>query len=103
MIQIEIIPDGAASLPTEARDHGILATHLENNNADIKGNNSVVIDWRGVERVVQQDRMYLRAQGTLADYQQMALDAMTNAIVNNINGVKAHPDGWQEVDEQQNP
>lgn len=97
-VEVVLLPDGAASLPVEAMDHGVLADHLAANNADIEGNNSVVIDWREVERRVEGDRLVLRAPGTLSEYQQTALDAMTNAIVNNVSGVKVHPDGWQEVE-----
>jgi hypothetical protein len=31
MIEIKLIPDGAAETPEEASDHGILASLLENN------------------------------------------------------------------------
>lgn len=97
MIEVVIYPDGAAELPAEARDHGILASHLSAANADIEGNNSVVIDWREVEREVHRERMVLRAPGAMSDYQQAALDAITGAVVNNVNGLKQHPDGWTEV------
>lgn len=98
MIEIEILPDGRSELPVEARDHGVLATHLEAGNPDVEPNNSVVIDWREVERNVSRRRIVLRAPGTLDEYNSTAIDAISNAILNNVDGVKAHPDGWREVE-----
>jgi hypothetical protein len=97
MIEIALLPDGARKLPAEARDQSVLASHLKAANADVEGNNSVVIDWRAVERVVTTERLYLRVPGTMDEYNSTALNAMTGAIVNNITGLKAHPDGWQET------
>lgn len=97
MIECRLIPDGLTELPAEAREQGILASHLESANADIEGNNSVVAAWRDVEREIQREYIALRLPGTLDEYQSAALDATTGAIVNNVAGVKVHPDGWNEV------
>jgi len=103
MIECVLLPDASYGLPAEARDHGILATHLEGANADIELNNDVVINWRDVEREVRNDRLVLRAPGSLSEFQQTALDAITGAIVNNVAGLKVHPDGWQDVEETTGP
>ena len=101
-VAIDVIPDGTAEVPTEARDHGILATHLEA--APIPDvPDTALSGWRDVERVVYGSgrRIELRVGGegeTLADFPDTALDAIRDAIVSNINGLKAHPDGWHNVE-----
>lgn len=97
MIQLEIIPDGAIELPVEAADDSAVGTHLENAGPP---DSSPAPAWRDIKRVRAGDgrKLYLQVDGTLDDYNTNALDAFANAIVNNISGVKKHPDGWQEVD-----
>lgn len=99
MIELKIIPDGASNVPVEARDHGILASHLEAN-VDIPSQaNAPITDWRGVRRVVDGsgDQIRLRLPGEPTDYPDGVLSAVASAVTANINGVKEHPDGWQYV------
>jgi hypothetical protein len=98
MIEIKLIPDGNTEVPPEAADHGLLESFL-NSNAN-PSENSPMSDWHDVERVVPGHRRYiiLRLPGTLEDESQTTRDAVTGAIVNQINGIKEHPDGWQDVD-----
>jgi hypothetical protein len=99
MIEIKLIPDGAAEIPEEASDHGILASLLENNANP--SSNSAMASWREIERVVPGHRGYIKLQlpGTLEDESSSTRDGVTTAIVNNISGLKEHPDGWVEIEE----
>jgi hypothetical protein len=101
-VKIVLIPDGIAQVPTEARDHSVLAGHLEQAGIpDVPG--TALSGWRDVERVVHGDgsRIELRVRGedgSLTDFPDTALDAIENAIVSNVDGLKAHPDGWRDVE-----
>lgn len=99
MIEITLIPDGGSEVPVEATDHGLLSTLLEENASPSE--NSPMSSWQDVERVVPGHRRYikLRLPGTLEDESDSTKDAVVNAIVNNVSGLKAHPDGWQEVEQ----
>lgn len=97
MIECELIPDGMAELPAEARDHGILWSHLSGASVSSASPETGPGD---VVREVRQDRLILRLDGALADHSSTTLDNMANAIVNNISGVKKHPDGWQDVNDE---
>lgn len=102
MIELKLIPDGASEVPAEARDHGILATHLENNgspSSDTANATGTANTWKDIERIVPGHREYIaiRVPGEVADYSGNSLDGFKNAIVNNISGLKAHPDGWTHV------
>lgn len=102
MIEIKLIPDGLGQAPFEARDHTILAGHLQEA-SDVLSDLSGPIDgWRDVTRVVPGHGNYiaLRVPGEQADYSQTTLDEFRDAIIDNINGLKAHPDGWTEVEER---
>lgn len=101
MIELKLIPDGLTNVPAEAKDHGTLASHLENN-ASPSGT-SPVASWREAERIVPGHGEYIkiRLPGSLADESGNTLDAFENAIVGNINGLKAHPEGWVEVDDDE--
>jgi len=95
-IRIKLIPDGIGSLPAEARDHSILASHLES--AD-PPDHTPAPSWGDIERVLVGDELYLQIEGaTLDDYASGALDAYATAVTN-ISGLKKHPDGWEAVDE----
>ena len=95
-VEIELLPDGSDSLPVEARDHGVLWSHLQN--ASISAD-SVMDSARDVEREVRHDRIVLRVEGSLADHSSSTLDGLVTALTNNISGLKQHPDGWNEVEE----
>jgi len=101
-VAIELIPDRSSKAPAEARDDSILATHLEQAGIpDVP--DTTLSGWRDVQRVVYGDgsRIELRVGSdstTVADLPDTALDVITNAIVSNINGLKAHPDGWHNVE-----
>jgi len=94
-IQVRIVPDGAATLPPLAREHGTLASKLSE--ASPGGS---APDWRDVEREISGDgrSVTLRVRDvSLSDYDQSALDAISGAV-SDISGVQQHPDGWQEVE-----
>lgn len=94
MIDIKLIPDGASEVPLEATDHGILASLLDDNASP--SSNSAMASWRDIETVVPGHRRYikLRLPGTLEDESSSTRDDVTTAIINNISGLKEHPDGW---------
>ena len=102
-VEITLIPDGSGVVPAEARDHDILAAHLEGAGIpDVL--DTPLSGWRDVERTVYGDRSRteLRTGGeddSLAGFPDAALDTITNAVVSNINGLKAHPDGWHNVEQ----
>jgi len=100
-IQIKLIPDGLATVPAEAKDHGILQSYLENSGDIPTVEGDPIETWRDVERVVFGSGQYvaLRVPGAPADYDSTTLNAMRDALVTNINGLKAHPDGWVELPE----
>lgn len=95
-VEIEIIPDGAAELPVEARDHSVLWNHLQSASLS---SGSPITDTHEIERVVTRDRIALRMSGTLADHSSTTLSNVASAITSNVAGTKEHPDGWQEVQE----
>ena len=101
-VAIELIPDGSAQIPVEARDHTILATHLESAGIPDVPDTSLS-GWRDVERVVYGSgrRVELRIGGeedSLADFPDAALGTIRDAIVVNIDGLRGHPDGWRDVE-----
>ena len=101
-VSITLIPDGSGLVPAEARDHGILAAHLEQAGVpDVSG--TQLSGWRDVERIVYGDgsRIELRVGGeddSLADFPDAALDTISAAFTTNINDLKAHPAGWHTVE-----
>ena len=102
MIRLRFIPDGNDRVPQEATDHGLLATHLKNDGdpvLSVDNNENTASSWRDVRRIIPGHRKFISitVPGNLADYSQTTLDAFQNAIVDNVNGLKAHPDGWTEV------
>lgn len=101
MIELKLIPDGAAEIPAEARDQEILADHFANATGIPDGSPAPIDDWRGVERVVTGSGRYLalRVPGEPTDYPGNSLDGIANAITNNISGLKPHPNGWEYVKE----
>ena len=103
MIELKLLPDGAAKVPQEARDDSILATYLENDaeaviSADISEN--AASSWREIARVIPGHGKYiaLRVPGEQVDYSQTTLDGFRDAIVDNIGGLKTHPNGWEAVE-----
>lgn len=103
MIELKLIPDGNVKVPGEAKDHRVLRTHLEDNSNAIPSVSADPIEsWRDVKRTVPGSGEYvaLRVPGVVADYDQTTLDAMRDALTTNINGLKAHPEGWQAVETQ---
>ena len=97
MIELKLIPDAGTEVPVGATDHGHLASLLQDNASPSE--NSPISSWHDVDRVVPGHDRYikLRLPSSLDDESQTTRDAVTDAIVNNINGLKAHPDGWQDV------
>jgi len=101
-VEITLIPDGSGVVPAEARDHDILAAHLEGAGIpDVSGTS--LSGWRDVERVVYGDgrRIELRVgseDSSVADFPDAALDTIKGAIVVNTDGLRAHPDGWHDVE-----
>lgn len=102
-VAIALIPDGSAGVPVEAREHAILATHLEGAGIpDVP--DTTLSGWRDVERVIYGDgnRVELRIGGeddSLADFSDAALDTISGGITTNINGLKSHPNGWHDVEQ----
>lgn len=99
MIQIKLIPEGDSKLPVEAEDHGVLADNLKG--AD-PPDHSPAPSWRDIRRVVHKEYLYLEIDGSLDDYADGALDGFATAIAN-INGMKKHPDGWVEIEDEEEP
>lgn len=96
MIEIRLLPDGLTDLPVEARDHGVLAAHLEGNGPP--NTTPASRGWRSIEREIEPTGVVLRLPGTLDDYQTATLDGIEKAITGNVNGLKAHADGWTVVE-----
>ena len=101
MIELTLIPDGSPGVPVEATDHAILASHLEESATVLDDPLDPLDGWRDISRVVPGSGEYiaLRAPGQPGDYSQTTLDGIRDAVVDNINGLKAHPDGWTAVDD----
>jgi len=101
MIEIRLIPDGMTSVPVEAKSHSVLADCLEDANNILDDVNAPINGWRDVERVVpgNGECIVLRVPGTVGDYPSNSLDGIQSAVAGNINGLKAHPSGWTEVEE----
>lgn len=100
-VAITLIPDGLERIPVEARDHSVLAGLLEAANNIPDQSNSPLSHWSDVEKVVygSGERIELRVGGedtTVDDFQGNTLDAIGGAIIGNISGLKAHPDGWHD-------
>ena len=101
-VAIELIPDGSAEAPAEARDHGILTTYMKNAGIpDVP--DTTLSGWRDVERVVYGSGRHVGLRvgdeaETLADFPDTALATLSDAIVTNINGLQTHPDGWHNVE-----
>lgn len=57
--------------------------------------------WRDLERVIPWHRRYikLRIPGTLENKSSSTRDGLTTAIVDNISGLKEHPDGWVKIED----
>lgn len=100
MIEIKLIPDGGSEVPYEATENRVLAAMLRDNANPSE--NSPMHSWRDVRRVVPSHRGYikLRLPGTLEDESDSTKDAVVNAITNQIDGLKPHPDGWQEIEQE---
>ena len=101
MIEIKLIPDGAAEVPAEAKDHAILQTYLEQQGDVPAVEGDPIESWRDVERVVPGNGAYvaLRVPRSTADYDPSTLDNLVTALESNINGLKKHPNGWTEVEQ----
>lgn len=95
-VETVLLPENSAELPAEARDHGVLWAHLQKASVSAE---SAMASTREVERVVENDRIRLRVEGSLADHSASTLDGLVTAITNNVSGLKQHPDGWVEVEE----
>jgi len=103
MIEMKLLPDGAGSVPAEARDDSILATHLQNDGdpelLSVDDTENIASSWRDVTRIIpgHGDFILIRVPGQQADYSQTTLDGFRDAIIDNITGLKTHPDGWTQV------
>jgi len=105
MIELKLIPDGATEVPAEATDDGILATYLQNNAGplpDTGGTVETASSWRDIERSIPAHREFVavRVPGEAAAYSEQSLNGIRNALVDNITGLKAHPNGWEAVDDE---
>lgn len=101
MIQVQIIPDGSPQVPPELTDDSVVSSYLRS--ADIPAVSGTEFDgWRDIARINYgtRERVAIQIPGTLEDYSSSQLDRITSPIVNNVNGVKVHPDGWEEIDEE---
>ncbi|ELZ96066.1 hypothetical protein C440_05732 [Haloferax mucosum ATCC BAA-1512] len=87
MMEIKLLPDGLSSLPREARDHNALSVYLDGS----------IPDWDTVERVVSGTGLLkLRVPDNMS---QADRDTVVATLTSNISGIKAHPDGWDTVEE----
>jgi len=108
MIELQFIPDGAGKVPVEARNHSILATHLQTDADPVlatEDGDDAASSWREITRVIPGNghSIVIRAPGQPGDYSQTTLDGLRTAIVGNINGLKAHPDGWRATEDPEQP
>jgi len=108
MIELQFIPDGAAEVPVEAREHNILATHLQNDGDPVlstEDGDDVASSWREITRVIPGHGRYIaiRIPGQPGEYSQTTLDGLRTAVVGNITGLKAHPDGWEAIEDPEEP
>jgi len=100
-VQIRLIPDGSARIPAEAKDHKILKTHLESAGDIPAVEGDPIEGWEDIERVVpgSGESVKLRGPNAVSDYDQATLNAIRDAVITNIDGLKAHPGGWQDIPE----
>lgn len=98
-VELKLVPDGSESLPVEARDESVVSSHLES--AVSVSSASSITSWREVRRIVPGNyaHMTLVLDGSKSDYSNETLSSVKNALLNNISGIKAHPDGWHDVTE----
>lgn len=91
MIRIKLIPDGLSKLPGEATDDSIISAHLKDKSEM----------WRDVKRETpsSKEHLILFINGSLDDYSEENLQDIADSLVENISGLKTHPDGWVEIEE----
>jgi hypothetical protein len=96
-----------AEIPAEAGDHGILWSTIQSNSTEVErqaliaNTTAEVTGIRDIRRVVpgSGDYIMLQLPGTLNDYPDDLLDTVAGFVTDGINNLKAHPDGWSEVNE----
>lgn len=103
MIEHKFIPDGLTQLPSEARDHEVLAVYLEAAEDIPADSDDPIESWRDIKRKVpgHGEHMVLRLPDTAEDYSSTTLDAIVEAIESNVTGLKAHPGGWTEIETEE--
>lgn len=99
MIELKLIPDVPGTVPFESKDDSLMATYLSGASNIPDDANAPISGWREIRRVVPGHGEYvaLRVPGEPTDYPGSTLDAIANAITNNIGGLKPHAEGWQYV------
>lgn len=98
MIELKIIPDGG-QIPYELTDDQIIKDLLQAASNIPDDPNAPISNWHDVGRVIPGSKNYiaLRVPGEPPDYPGDSLNIIGNAITNNINGVKKHPNGWEYI------
>lgn len=98
-VEIKLIPDGMTQIPAELADDGIVKTYLQDMSVPEK---APIDSWEQIERRVPggKNEYILRVRGvSLSDVPDAMLTQTQQSITDNVAGVKAHPDGWHNVDE----
>lgn len=102
-IEIALIPDGRNEIPRELLDDEIIALHLQK--LDIP-KQAPINSWKEIHRLTYGNgsKLVLRIEGiTMSDISDTLLEKLYQAITSPTTGVKPHPDGWHNVDEQTRP
>lgn len=103
MIELALIPDVQARIPSEATDHRFLWKLIQNNSSRSQQesfkNNTPADGFRDIQRIVYGNKkeIVIRLPGLLSEYPINLLDDVELLFTNNVSGLKTYPRGWREV------
>jgi len=93
MISIRFIPDGTTQLPTEAQDFEYIEKRLSS--VGIPDDVDEEIDgWRDIEQVVPWNGRYIELRVPADELPDPVLGSIVDSM-NQVDGIKVHPNGWQ--------
>jgi hypothetical protein len=100
MIRLRLVPNGMARLPSETREDPPVIAALKDNAGDVPtGATSPLAGWEEVRRVrVGDEELRLELPGTLDEYLDAELEGFASTMVESLDGVKVHSEGWTEVE-----